>query len=125
LVDGGAQVRCFTYISDGIDALIKIIENENGCAEHQIFNIGNPNNEYSIKELSEKIVDLAKNYEKLKSQLDKIRIVSTSSVDDSGKSYQDVSRRVPSIARAEKMLNWHPKVDMNELLEKTMDFYFK
>ena len=68
LVDGGAQVRCFTYISDGIDALIKIIENENGCAEHQIFNIGNPNNEYSIKELSEKIVDLAKNYEKLKSQ---------------------------------------------------------
>lgn len=125
LVDGGKQVRCFTYISDGIDALIKIIENENGCSEHQIFNLGNPKNEYSIKELAEKIVSMARCYSKLKSKLDRIHIVTVSSVDYYGKSYQDVSRRVPSIARAEDKLGWSPKVGMDDLLRKTMDFYFR
>lgn len=125
LVDGGSQVRCFTYISDGIDALIKILENKDGCAEKQIFNIGNPKNEYSIKQLAEKIFSLSKNYDKLKPQIEKIRIVSASSVDYYGESYQDVSRRVPSIARAERVLDWHPQIDMDTLLVKTMDFYFK
>ena len=35
LVDGGSQTRCFTGISDGIDALMKIIENRDGCASAQ------------------------------------------------------------------------------------------
>lgn len=125
LVDGGSQIRCFTYISDGIDALIKILENKDGCAEHQIFNIGNPKNELSIKLLAEKILSLSGNYDKLKSQIEKIHIVSTPSVDYYGGAYQDVSRRVPSIAHAERVLGWRPQIDMDTLLIKTMDFYFK
>ena len=35
LVDGGAQKRAFTYIDDGIDALMKIIENKDGVATRQ------------------------------------------------------------------------------------------
>jgi UDP-4-amino-4-deoxy-L-arabinose formyltransferase/UDP-glucuronic acid dehydrogenase (UDP-4-keto-hexauronic acid decarboxylating) len=42
VVDGGRQRRCFTYVDDGIAALMKILQNENGAAEGQIFNIGNP-----------------------------------------------------------------------------------
>ena len=42
LVDGGAQKRCFTYVDDGIDGLMKIIENKNDVCNGQIFNIGNP-----------------------------------------------------------------------------------
>lgn len=125
LVDGGNQVRCFTYISDGIDALIKIIANDNNCADKQIFNIGNPDNELSIKELAYKIFDLAKQYEKLKPSLDKIRIVEVSHNEYYGNSYQDVSKRVPSIKNAQTLLNWNPVVDMDALLAKTMDFYFK
>ncbi len=45
LVDGGTQRRSFTYISDGIDCLMKILENEAGRADRGIFNIGNPAND--------------------------------------------------------------------------------
>ncbi|MDR1982295.1 MAG: bifunctional UDP-4-keto-pentose/UDP-xylose synthase [Holosporaceae bacterium] len=122
LINGGSQIRCFTYISDGIDALIKIIGSDS--ADGQIFNIGNPYNKCSIKELANKIVELAAKYNKLKESVKKVKIVDASSDDYYGKSYQDVSRRVPSIKNAEVLLGWKPIVDMNELLVKTMNFYF-
>jgi nucleoside-diphosphate-sugar epimerase len=62
LVNGGAQQRCFAYIDDGVDALLKIIENKNGCAKNQIFNIGNPLEDISIRVLAELLVKLIKNY---------------------------------------------------------------
>lgn len=124
LVDGGDQIRCFTYISDAIEALITIIENENNIAEKAIFNIGNPYNEISIKNLALKILELAKNYDILKDNLSEIKIVNKKANDYYGKGYQDVLRRVPSILRAETILNWHPKVTIDEALQKTMDFYF-
>src|SRR4030043_536749 len=52
LVDGGYQKRCFTYVEDGIDCLMDVIENPGGVADGQIFNIGNPANEASVKELA-------------------------------------------------------------------------
>ncbi|MDR0632411.1 MAG: bifunctional UDP-4-keto-pentose/UDP-xylose synthase [Holosporaceae bacterium] len=122
LVNGGSQIRCFTYISDGIDALVKIIESER--ANRQIFNIGNPHNECSIGDLARKIVSLAKKYDWLKNLVEKIEIVNVNSDDYYGKSYQDVSRRVPSIKKAKDLLDWESKVGMDESLTKTMDFYF-
>ena len=56
LIDGGAQKRCFTDIRDGIEALFRIIENKNGNCDGQIVNIGNPDNEASIKELAERLL---------------------------------------------------------------------
>jgi nucleoside-diphosphate-sugar epimerase len=123
LVDGGSQVRCFAYISDCVDALIKIVENKNGCADGQIFNIGNPRNELSIRDLAYKIVELARKIDKFKNLVDKIKIVETNSADYYGKSYQDVSKRVPSIKKAEDLLGWKPVVGMDELLTRTMNSY--
>ncbi|MBQ3565055.1 MAG: bifunctional UDP-4-keto-pentose/UDP-xylose synthase [Alphaproteobacteria bacterium] len=125
LVDGGAQIRCFTYISDGVDALIKIIENKNGCANQEIFNVGNPYNELSIKDLAYKIKELAKSYSRTKTFAEAAKIEEINSSEYYGKSYQDVNRRVPSIANAKEKLDWIPQVNMDELLKRTMDFYFK
>src|SRR6201989_2900364 len=47
LVDGGAQKRAFTYIDDGSAALMKIIENKGEVASGQIYNVGNPKNNFS------------------------------------------------------------------------------
>ena len=57
LIEGGKQKRCFTDISDGIEALFRIIENKDGRCDGQIINIGNPDNEASIKELAEMLLD--------------------------------------------------------------------
>src|SRR5260370_459633 len=53
LVDGGSQKRAFTYIDDGIDALMKIIDNKDGVASGRIYNIGNPRNNFSVRELAD------------------------------------------------------------------------
>src|SRR3990167_1277549 len=53
LVNGGLQQRCFTFVEDSIDALIRIIENKNECAHNRIFNIGNPSENISIRRLGE------------------------------------------------------------------------
>ena len=62
LVDGGSQKRAFTYIDDGIDALMKIIDNPDGVANGKIYNIGNPGNNYSVRELAEMMLELALEY---------------------------------------------------------------
>ncbi|WP_420977553.1 NAD-dependent epimerase/dehydratase family protein, partial [Campylobacter coli] len=51
LIEGGKQKRCFTDISDGIEALFRIIENKDNRCNGEIINIGNPDNEASIREL--------------------------------------------------------------------------
>ena len=124
LVDGGNQIRCFTDITDAIGALVKIIENKNGCANQQIFNIGNPYNELSIKELAYMIVDLAKGYDKVRSLAEKTEIKELQAAEYYGKSYQDVQRRVPSIKKAEQILGWKPSATTKEAIKKIMDYYF-
>ena len=60
LVDGGTQRRCFTYISEGIDCLMKIIANKDGVATGKIYNIGNPPNDLSVRELAEMMLETAR-----------------------------------------------------------------
>ena len=119
IVDGGSQRRSFTYIEDGIDALIKIIENEKNCADGRIFNIGNPNNNASIKELAELVLELAQKYPKY----NPVKITNVDSGKYYGKGYQDVPNRVPSIANAKKHLKWKPKTDLPTALKNTLEFY--
>src|SRR6266568_2732642 len=74
LVDGGNQRRSFTYIEDGIDCLMKIIANENGSASGGIFNIGNPANDLSVRELAEKLRDLVAEFPFYRDKAEKCRI---------------------------------------------------
>ncbi len=123
LVDGGSQRRSFTYIDDGVDALLRIIENKNGCADGRIFNIGNPKNDMSVKELAEKLVTLIKTYPKYKPLADKVKLVTVSSGEYYGTGYQDIMTRVPSVKNAEKHLGWKPITDLETALRKTLDYH--
>ena len=123
LVDGGAQRRSFTYIDDGVDALMRIIENKDGCADGRIFNIGNPKNDMSVRELAETVLALVKTYPKYAALAEKTRLVSVSSGDYYGKGYQDILTRVPSIRNAEKYLGWKPTTDFKTALRKTLDYH--
>jgi nucleoside-diphosphate-sugar epimerase len=123
LVDGGKQRRCFTYIDDGIEALLKIIENKKGCANGRIINIGTPHNDASVKELAHKIYAIAETYPHFKDLGKKVKIISTSSGKYYGDGYQDVENRYPSIANAKKYLGWEPKVDLDTALKITVDYH--
>jgi nucleoside-diphosphate-sugar epimerase len=123
LVDGGLQKRAFTFVDDGIDALMKIIENRNGVARGQIYNIGNPKNNLSIKALAEMMLALASGYEEYAKQAAKVRIVKTTSDKYYGKGYQDMQNRVPRIANTMRDLRWRPKVGMRDALTRVLDAY--
>lgn len=123
LVDEGLQRRCFTFLDDGIDCLLRIIENKQNCAAQRIFNIGNPANDFSIKELAYLIVDRVKTYPLFKSYAEQTQIISVPSEKYYGNGYQDVAARVPSIRNAEKHLGWKPTTDMGTALIKTLDYY--
>lgn len=123
LVDGGQQRRSFTDIDDGIAALVKIIENKDGCATGRIFNLGNPNNDVSIKELAELLLELIKEYPGYRAIAEKVRITSVDSTAHYGVHYQDIDRRVPSIENARTHLGWSPTVGLREALKKTLDYH--
>jgi nucleoside-diphosphate-sugar epimerase len=123
LVDGGRQKRAFTYIDDGIDALMKIIDNRGGVASGKIYNVGNPKNNYSVRELAEMMLKLARAYPEYRDSAKKVKLVKTTAGQYYGKGYQDVQNRVPRIAGTMKDLSWKPQVDMREALKRIFDAY--
>jgi nucleoside-diphosphate-sugar epimerase len=123
LVDGGIQRRSFTYIDDGIDALIRIIENKDNAADSRIFNIGNPANDMSIKELAETLIELIKTYPKYAKLAQSVKLVTVKSGEYYGEGYQDIQTRVPSIKNMEKYLGWKPTTDLKTALRKTLDYH--
>ena len=123
LVDGGRQKRAFTYIDDGIDALMKIIDNPRRIASRKIYNIGNPKNNYSVKELATMMLKLALEYPEYRDNARKVKLVKTTAAQYYGKGYQDVQNRVPLIAQTTKDLGWKPKIDMRLALKHIFDAY--
>jgi nucleoside-diphosphate-sugar epimerase len=123
LVDGGQQKRAFTYIDDGINALMKIIANENGIASGKIYNIGNPVNNFSIRELAGMMLELAAEYPEYAETAKQVKLVETTSAAYYGKGYQDVQNRVPKITNTCEELNWKPTASMPDTLRNIFDAY--
>ena len=123
LVDGGAQNRSFTAISDGIDALMKIIENLDKRATGKIYNLGNPENTLSIRELAETMVAMAAEYPEYRGNAKKVQLIETTSGTYYGKGYQDIQHRRPDIQNTTADLGWAPKVGMRPALAQIFEAY--
>ena len=125
LVDGGRQKRSFTYIDDAIEALLTIIENEGGRASRGIFNIGNPDNCVSIRELAERTIAIAQEFAELRELTKSTEIIEVSAGEYYGKYYQDIQVRVPAIEAARRTLGWSPSTDLDTAIRRTIDYYVK
>jgi nucleoside-diphosphate-sugar epimerase len=123
LVDGGRQRRSFTYIDDGVEALMRIITNENGCAEGHIFNLGNPASDCSIRELADLMIDVLSAFGGYEDIRERAVIHEIPASDYYGPDYQDMQTRVPDIANARERLGWEPQVGLREALRRTIAYY--
>lgn len=124
-IDGGHQKRCFTDVSDGIECLYRIIENKGNACAGRIINIGNPDNEASIRELARILVEKFQAHP-MRSKFPPFagfREVESRSYYGAG--YQDVQHRKPSIRNARRVLDWSPVVGLEESVEKTLDFFLR
>ena len=102
----GEQTRSFCYVSDLIDVILKMMNEDDFIGP---VNIGNPG-EFTIRELAEKIL-------KLTGSRSKIQVRQERS--------DDPVRRRPDISLAREKLGWEPSVDLEEGLGKTIEYFEK
>lgn len=117
LVDGGEQRRSFTHIDDASEAVALLFESP--AAANQIFNIGNPANDVSIRDLVGLMIEL---YEELTGKRPENEIVEISGEEFYGLGYEDSNRVVPDISKLEA-LGWRPKYDLRTTFRETMASY--
>lgn len=108
----GKQARCFTYIDDAIDILLKLSENPKAVGE--VINLGS-SNLISIKKLARDIKRITKSSSE---------IVFESYHKYYGNRFQDVKKRFPSLTKLKKISGVIPKTTIPEILKK-MKRYFE
>lgn len=101
----GKQTRCFCYVDDMVNGLIKMMKSSNKFTGP--VNLGNPH-EFTIKDLAKKIID---------------KTNSKSKITNHDLPKDDPSKRKPDISLAMKNLNWSPKIMLDEGLDKTIKYY--
>jgi UDP-apiose/xylose synthase len=123
LVDGGHSRRCFTYIEDAVDAVIRIIERREE-SRGKIFNIGNPQNEISIRDLAARMAHI---YTELNPAISSSEIAAenVSSQEFYGTGYEDSDRRMPDISNAVNLLGWNPCTNLDTALRLSMSSYIE
>lgn len=99
----GQQTRSFCYVSDLIDGMIRMMANDYVGP----VNLGNPT-EFTIAQLAEKIVDMTR---------------SDSKIINVGLPSDDPKQRRPDISKARELLDWHPRVDLDSGLKKTIAYF--
>lgn len=122
LVDGGLSQRTFIYIKDAIEAVMLMIENPDR-ANGQIFNVGNPNNEVTVKQLADMMTKI---YSKVSGEPSlEVPTVDVTSQEFYGEGYDDSDKRIPDMTIIKKQLNWEPKTSLFDLLETTLTYQHK
>lgn len=101
----GSQTRSFCYVSDLVDGIFKLLMS----SETEPVNIGNPS-EITIKEFAEEVIKLTGTSSK---------IIYKPLPED------DPKIRQPNIAKAQKILGWEPKIEREEGLKITIEYFKK
>lgn len=114
LVGGGKQRRSFTDIKDGVDALIRIIDNQDGKADGKIFNIGNPNNNASILDIANMLLAALNTYPDYQTLVKNTQIDVVTQENFYGSGYQDVQQRIPDINNIQDALQWTPSIPLEQ-----------
>ena len=104
----GSQIRSWCYIDDILDGIILAMTKPKAIG--QSFNIGNPRSTVTIHQLAREIVRLSG---------------SDSAIEFVPWDFPDVEIRIPSIDKGRELLGFEPRVDLEEGLLKTIDWYRK
>lgn len=101
----GSQTRSFCYVDDLVDGIIKVIEKDKILPEP--INLGNPN-EFTVLELAEMVIALTG---------------SKSKISFHPLPGDDPRQRRPDITKARTIFDWEPKVEIDEGVGKTINYF--
>jgi UDP-glucose 4-epimerase len=106
----GTQSRSFTYVSDVVGAIVKLMDSDQTTG--QVFNIGNG------KEIT--IMDLAVLVKELTNSSSEILLIPYDRAYEEG--FEDMPRRVPDISKIRKMIGYEPTLNIKEILKKVIEY---
>ncbi|MGH9281398.1 MAG: GDP-mannose 4,6-dehydratase [Acidimicrobiales bacterium] len=109
----GRQSRCFTYVDDTVRGTVAAGMTPE--AEGLVLNLGSPR-ETTIRELAEMIRTAVGS---------RSEVLETPYESYYGPGFEDTRRRVPDITRAREILDWEPKVELEEGLARTIEWWQK
>lgn len=109
----GMQTRTFTYVKDVVDALTKLIECDRAVGE--VFNVGGTE-EISILNLAKRIINETKS-------ASTIELIPYEKAFE--KDFEDMQRRVPSIEKIRRYIDFEPKTDLDTILKHVVQFMKK
>ena len=107
----GTQTRCFTYISDVVDALINLAHHPNALG--QLFNIGNDD--------PITIIDLAKKVKEMTNSKSEIKFVSYDQAYEEG--FEDMAIRIPDLSKIKALIGYDPKVNIDEIVRRVIEYF--
>lgn len=99
----GSQTRSFCYVSDEIEGIVRLAKSD----EHEPVNIGNPT-EFTILECAQKVLDVTGSKSKLRYEPLPV---------------DDPKQRRPDITKAKRLLGWEPKVDLENGLRMSLEYF--
>lgn len=107
----GRQKRSFVYVDDVTQAILKIIKSKK--TRNLALNIGNPS-EITIINLAKKVINITKSNSK---------VVYLKYSEVYGENFEDMLRRKPNIDLATKVLDWNPKITIDQIIQKIVQNY--
>jgi UDP-glucose 4-epimerase len=107
----GTQSRSFTYVGDVVDGLARLMRHPSAIG--QVFNIGN-GEEISIRALAERVKSLA-------GSSSAIVTVPYDQAYEEG--FEDMPRRVPDLTKIRTLVGYEPKVQLDEILTRVIDYF--
>jgi UDP-apiose/xylose synthase len=120
LVDGGQVHRAFLHIADAMEAMQILLDHPDET-RNQIYNVGNPDNNVTIRELAEMMLEA---YEELTGQRPRSQLQDMSGEDFYGAGYEDSDRMPPDITKM-LALGWRPRHDLWTTLRDAMGYYLE
>lgn len=108
IYDGGTQTRCFTYVGDVIDGVIRAGTMDSAVGE--IFNLGNPA-EVTIGDVVQHCIELSGS---------EAGFNAVDTREKYGAVYEDIIRRVPDVTKAKELLGWQATTDVREGIRRTI-----
>lgn len=109
----GKQSRCFLHVKDAVWALVKLMENSGAVGE--VFNLGSQE-EITIEDLAKKIIEISKSSSQL-------TYIPYDTAYEEG--FEDMPRRVPSIEKINKLINFKPTMRLERIIKDVINYYKK
>jgi UDP-apiose/xylose synthase len=119
LVDGGRQKRSFISTGDFVEAIVRIVQRPE-ATRRQVINVGNPENNVTIRELARA---LGRAFEERVPGACRTRVREVTSEELYGPGYDDSLERLPDITKARRLLDWQPRTTLREMLAPIVDDY--